>query len=49
MRLLDKVGRIKSFVKHGKLENEGIEDAYLDLIGYSLLALGILDEQKRNH
>ena len=47
VRLLDKVARIKSFSKSGSLKNEGIEDAYKDLIGYAMLALGMLEEDKR--
>jgi len=47
VRLLDKVMRIKAYVKSGNLVNESIEDAYLDLIGYSLICLGLLEEEKR--
>lgn len=48
VRVGDKLQRIKSFTKNGKLEvvNEGVEDAFRDLIGYSLIALGMLSERK---
>ena len=48
LRMDDKMQRIKSYCKHGSLqvENEGIEDAFRDLIGYSLLALGMLEEKR---
>lgn len=48
VRVGDKLQRIKSFTKAGKLEvaNEGVEDAFKDLIGYSLIALGMLSERK---
>jgi len=47
-RMNDKFNRVKSFCKTGDLavETEGVEDAFKDLIGYSLLALGMLEEQK---
>jgi hypothetical protein len=46
VRFLDKVGRIESFLQAGKLENESFEDAWLDVIGYACLALGMLRERK---
>lgn len=47
VRVGDKLQRIKSFTKNGKLEvvDEGVEDAFRDLIGYSLIALGMLKEK----
>lgn len=48
LRISDKYQRIKSFIKRGKLEGEGVEDAFLDLIGYSCLALGMIEENKRD-
>ena len=46
VRCLDKVQRVKSFTKQGilQVEGEGVEDAFKDIIGYSLLALGMLEE-----
>jgi hypothetical protein len=46
VRFLDKVARIESFFQSGKLENESFEDAWLDCIGYSCLALGMLKERR---
>lgn len=45
VRFLDKVARIESFLQAGKLENESFEDAWLDVIGYACLALGMLKER----
>lgn len=47
VRMGDKFQRIKSYCANGVLEAEGLEDAYMDMIGYSALALGILKEQSR--
>lgn len=46
IRVLDKVQRLKSYAKNGKLAvtTEGVEDAFKDLIGYSFIALGMLYE-----
>ena len=48
IRFLDKVQRLKSYVKNGKLEvgDEGVEDVFKDFIGYSFLALGMLHEDQ---
>ena len=48
-RMGDKFKRIQTFCKLGKLEveNEGLEDAFKDLIGYSCLGLGMLEAEKR--
>lgn len=45
VRFLDKVARIESFLQAGKLENESFEDAWLDVIGYACLALGMIKER----
>lgn len=49
MRLLDKVQRLKSFCKQGELQvkGEGVEDIFKDFIGYSLIALAMLQERTR--
>ena len=49
IRMLDKHGRIEAWFNRGKLEvsGEGIKDAFLDNIGYSLIALGILEDLER--
>lgn len=48
LRLSDKFQRVKSFAKNGQLEvqGEGVEDAFRDIIGYSYLALGMLNDNK---
>lgn len=48
VRLLDKVSRVQSFFQNGDLKNESLDDAFLDLIGYSCLALGMLNEKRNN-
>lgn len=48
LRMGDKFKRIQSYFKNQSLavKSEGIEDAYRDLIGYSLIALAMLEEKK---
>ena len=48
VRMCDKVGRIETFFKEGKLmvENEGIEDAFMDLGNYCFLMLALLSEDE---
>jgi len=50
VRIGDKIQRLKSFCKLGELQvkNEAIEDVFQDLIGYSWIALAMLEERKRN-
>ena len=47
IRMGDKMKRIETFCKNGKLsvDNEGVEDAFKDLIGYSLIALAMLEDE----
>lgn len=47
IRMEDKFQRIRAFLNRGdlKVPNEGVEDAFRDTIGYSLLALGMLEEK----
>jgi hypothetical protein len=44
----DKIQRVDAFFRNGKLEvtDEGLEDALLDVIGYSMIMLGELKELK---
>ena len=51
VRMGDKVQRIKAFCRTGKLavENEGAADAFKDMIGYSLIALGMLAEKEMSN
>ena len=50
IRMDDKRQRLSSWLQRGELmvANEGIEDVFKDLIGYSTIALGILEERKKN-
>jgi hypothetical protein len=43
----DKIQRVDAYFRNGKLEvaNEGLEDALLDVIGYSMIMLGELKEK----
>lgn len=49
VRMGDKMQRLQSYCKRGKLEveGEGLEDIFCDFIGYSWLALGMIEERKR--
>ncbi len=44
LRMSDKWQRVQSFQKTGNLKGESVKDAYLDMMGYSLLALALLEE-----
>lgn len=46
IRANDKMSRLKSFVAKGKLENESVEDALLDLASYSVIALVLMRETR---
>jgi hypothetical protein len=48
IRMADKFQRVKTFCRDGKMaqSNEGAVDAFRDIIGYSLIALGMLEEQR---
>ena len=45
IRIADKMQRIKSFCREGRLENEGFEDALLDLASYAVIALVLFREE----
>ena len=47
IRIADKMQRIKSFCREGKLANEGFEDALLDLASYAIIALIMFRLQQR--
>jgi hypothetical protein len=48
VRVVDKVSRLSTFVSAGelKVDNEGYEDAILDIINYMVLLSGYLDDKK---
>jgi len=46
LRANDKMARIKSFVRRGKLENEKVEDSLVDLAVYTIHALRLYREEQ---
>lgn len=51
IRMVDKIQRLKTFISKGELQvkNEGAEDAAMDIVGYGLLLLGMLEDAKRQN
>lgn len=47
LRALDKVKRIDQFCLRGSLENESVEDSFMDLAAYCLIALAIRQEASK--
>lgn len=47
VRILDKIGRIETFFKEGelKVENEGVSDAFIDVLNYCALMNVLLEEK----
>ena len=48
IRIADKMQRIRSYCREGKLANEGFEDALLDLASYAIIALVMFREGNRD-
>jgi hypothetical protein len=50
LRMNDKFQRAKAYARRGdlKVEGEGIEDVFMDLIGYSIAALALLKSDSQN-
>lgn len=46
MRGTDKVKRLQKYAQDGVLTNEGVEDSFLDLATYALIALVLFRETK---
>ena len=45
LRLHDKVARLENLVSNGKdAKNESLHDTYLDIVGYSIIGLMLLDD-----
>ena len=44
VRATDKVRRLQSYARNGELVNEGVEDAFMDLAVYALIALVLWEE-----
>jgi hypothetical protein len=51
IRVGDKIQRIDAYIKRGDLKviSESVEDSWRDLIGYSMIAIGMLEEKRRNN
>lgn len=47
VRIADKVQRLRTFCRTGRLVHEGVRDTLLDLSAYSLLAIVLFDEGRR--
>lgn len=45
VRLNDKIVRLQSFLRNGKLENESVRDSLLDICVYGPIALQLYDEE----
>ena len=46
IRLNDKITRIKSYTRNGKLSNESVRDSLIDLAVYAIIALTLWDEHE---
>lgn len=46
VRVADKVQRLKTYCRTGRLVHEGVRDTLLDLAAYSLLAIVLFDESR---
>lgn len=46
LRLRDKIGRLDTYCKTGKLANEGVEDSLTDIAVYALICLILFREAK---
>jgi hypothetical protein len=44
VRIADKVQRLRTYCRTGRLVHEGVRDTFLDLAAYSLLAIVLFDE-----
>ena len=47
VRVADKVQRLRTYCRTGRLVHEGVRDTLLDLAAYSLLAIVLFDEGKQ--
>ena len=49
IRIADKMHRIKSFFRRGRVEFDGIDDTLLDIASYSVIALVLHRESRHAH
>lgn len=47
IRVDDKVRRLQSLIRNGKLENEAAEDSFRDIAVYAVIALCLYEEDQR--
>jgi hypothetical protein len=47
VRATDKIRRLQQYAKKGHLMNEGVEDAFKDLINYTAIAMVLWEEEQR--
>jgi hypothetical protein len=48
VRIADKVQRLRTYCRTGRLVHEGVRDTLLDLSAYSLLAIVLFDDRQRD-
>lgn len=48
LRISDKMHRLKSFFRRGRVEFDGIEDTLLDIAAYAIIALVLYRERRRD-
>lgn len=48
VRIADKVQRLRTYCRTGRLVHEGVRDTLMDLAAYSLLAIVLFDEGQAN-
>lgn len=50
LRMQDKMMRIRTFVEKGelKVKDESVRDAFIDLVNYTVLMYGLIEEGKEN-
>lgn len=47
VRIADKIQRLRTYCRTGRLVHEGVRDTLLDLSAYSLLAIVLFDEGRK--
>lgn len=48
IRMTDKMKRIETFVTKGNLQNESVEDSIVDMINYTVLLGGLIEQRKKD-
>ena len=47
VRICDKMQRLKTFCRTGKLVHEGVEDTLMDLASYAIVAMVLFNEERK--